>query len=285
MTSEDTIDQGGRARADDSPAALFLRDGDTFVPTRLAQGPWGSSISGHAVGGMLGRTLEREAGDAELQPARLTVDLLRPVALAPLQVQTNLVRDGRRLRLADATITQNGTVVARASGLFLRRGEQPTDQVFTTPVTMPAKPTEPDVLGDDLPMFLWAFGKDPVHGSPGIGITEWQHSGPKYVWLRETKPLIEGEALTPFTRAAMAGDVASSLSHWSTGGLTWINADYTLTLSRLPDGPYLGLAALTHYSDAGVATGTATIVDHRGPIGTGTATALVNPGFRPPFLD
>jgi hypothetical protein len=66
--------------------------------------------------------------------------------------------------------------------------------------------------------------------------------------------------------------------------LNWINADYTLTLSRLPAGRYLGLAALTHYSAAGVATGTATIVDERGPIGTATATALVNPGFSPPFL-
>ena len=43
--------------------------------------------------------------------------------------------------------------------------------------------------------------------------------------------------------------------------MQFINADYTLTLSRLPEGPYLGLAALTHYSHAGVATGVATIVD------------------------
>jgi hypothetical protein len=53
-------------------------------------------------------------------------------------------------------------------------------------------------------------------------------------------------------------------------------------LSRLPDGEYIGLAALTHYSHAGVATGTASLFDHLGPIGTGVATGLVNPGFRPP---
>ena len=51
--------------------------------------------------------------------------------------------------------------------------------------------------------------------------------------------------MTPFTRAAMAGNVASSLTHFGSGGLHFINADYTLTLSRLPDGPYIGLAALT----------------------------------------
>ena len=59
----------------------------------------------------------------------------------------------------------------------------------------------------------------------------------------------------------MAGDMVSSLTHYGTEGLQFINADYTLTLSRLPEGPYLGLAALTHYSHDGVATGVATIVD------------------------
>jgi hypothetical protein len=76
----------------------------------------------------------------------------------------------------------------------------------------------------------------------------------------------------------MAGDMVSSLTHYGTGGLKFINADYTLTLSRLPEGPYVGLAALTHYSHAGVATG----VDQFGPIGSGVATALANPGFAPP---
>jgi hypothetical protein len=80
----------------------------------------------------------------------------------------------------------------------------------------------------------------------------------------------------------MAGDMASSLTHYGTGGLRFINADYTLSLSRLPDGPYIGLAALTHSSHAGVATGTATIVDQLGPIGSAVATALSNPGFDPP---
>ena len=87
--------------------------------------------------------------------------------------------------------------------------------------------------------------------------------------------------MTPFTRAAMAGNVASSLTHFGSGGLHFINADYTLTLSRLPDGPYIGLAALTHYSHAGVATGVATMFAPVGPIGSAVATGLVNPGFSP----
>ena len=63
-----------------------------LVPSPLARGPSGSTISGTYVGGLLGRAVERAGGHPELQPARLTVDLLRPVALAePVRVE---LRDG-----------------------------------------------------------------------------------------------------------------------------------------------------------------------------------------------
>jgi acyl-CoA thioesterase len=264
------------------PTCFFVTDGEGYVPTSLARGPWGPSLSGNYIGGLLGRAVEQEVDDAELQPARLTVDLLRPVALQPLRVHSSVVRDGRRLRLVDAVMTQNDVMVARASALFLRRGEHTEDGVWTTPVTMPAIPAEPAVLADDLPMLLHSFGRDAVAGSPGVGVTEWRHDGQKFAWVRETKLLVDDEPMSPFTRAVMAGDVTSSLTHWGTDGLQFINADYTITLSRLPDGVYIGLASMTHYGHAGVATGVATLFDESGPIGSGMATALANPGFAPP---
>jgi acyl-coenzyme A thioesterase PaaI-like protein len=268
----------------DSPTAYFVCHGNSYVPTWIAQGPWGQSIAGQVVGGLLAWSLESDAGDPELQPARLTVDLLRPVALEPVEVETGIERQGRRIRLADAVLTQRGNVVARASALFLRRGEQPPGEVWSTSVAMPPLPTEPDEIPDTMPMLIHTFGWGAASTTPDPKHPEYQNTfGPKFAWLREARPLIDGEPLTPFTRAAMAGDVTSSLTHWGTDGLRFINADYTLTLSRLPEGPYLGLAALTHHSHDGVASGTATISDHRGPIGTGVATAVVNPGFRSPF--
>jgi hypothetical protein len=266
-----------------APTCFFVTDEKGYVPTRLARGPWGPSISGNYVGGLLGRAVEREVDDADLQPARLTVDLLRPVALQPLQVHSSVVRNGRRLRLVDAVMTQDDVIVARASALFLRRSEHTTvDTVWTSPVTMPAVLADPVMLAGDVPMVLQSYGRDPVAGSPGVGVTEWRHHGQKFAWIRETKLLVDDEPLSPFTRAVMAGDVTSSLTHWGTEGLQFINADYTITLSRLPTGVYIGLASVTHYSHAGVATGVATLFDETGPIGSGMATALANPGFTPP---
>lgn len=263
------------------PSAFFVADGNAFVPTSIARGPWGQTISGNFVGGLLGHAVECAAGDPDFQHARLTVDLLRPAALAPVQVETTVAREGRRLRLVDAVMLQSDTVVARATALFLRRGEQPADEIWTSPVTMPPLPPTPDPVPDNFTMLVWAYGKTATP-TPDFGLSGWQHVGPKHIWVRDIRPLVDGAPFTPFTRAAMTGDMASSLTHYGTGGLNFINADYTLTLSRLPDGPYIGLAALTHYSHAGVATGTATVVDRHGPIGTAVATALSNPGFNPP---
>jgi hypothetical protein len=266
----------------EAPASFFVTDGEGYVPTPLARGPWGPSLSGNYIGGLLGRAIEQHVDDAELRPARLTADLLRPVALQPLEVRSSVIRDGRRLRVVDAVMTQNEVVVARASALFLRPNEHAVHQVWSTPIAMPAIPAEPAVLDDGLPMLLHSYGRDPVAGSPGVGVTEWRHDGQKFAWLRETKLLVDDEPLSPFTRAVMAADVTSSLTHWGTDGLHFINADYTVTLSRLPEGEYIGLAAMTHYDHGGIATGVATLFDERGPIGSGMAVALANPGFTPP---
>jgi hypothetical protein len=279
MTTQDTA--ADSMRRGGTPSAFFVPDGDAFEPAPIARGPWGQTISGNYIGGLIGHVIERDAGDPDFQPARLTVDLFRPAALAPVRVQTSVVRQGRRLKLVDAVVTQQDTVVARASGLFLRRGEQPVDDIWTSPVTMPPLPPTPDPVPRGLATLVWTYGKEEHSPGPGFGLSAWEHSGPKYIWVRDFRPLVEGQPLTAFTRAAMAGDMASSLTHYGPGGLQFINADYTLTLSRLPEGPYLGLAALTHYSNAGVATGVATIVDEFGPIGSAAATALSNPGFAP----
>jgi acyl-CoA thioesterase len=263
--------------------AFFTADGDVLVPSPLARGPWGSTISGTYIGGLLGRAVEQAGGDPDLQPARLTVDLLRPVALAdPVRVDTNVEREGRRIRLVDATMRQNGTVVARAGALFLRRGEQPPDAAWTMPIEMPPPPDQPADVSGDFTMELWTYSANSELTAPSNDLSEWRHGGQKYAWVRDVKPLVDGEAVSPFVRAAMAGDVTSSLTHSSASGLNYINADYTLTLSRLPEGDYIGLAGLTHYSHAGVATGTATLFDRLGPIGSGVATGLANPGFQPP---
>ncbi|MEE3754627.1 thioesterase family protein [Mycobacterium intracellulare] len=261
------------------PAPYFVRDEKYFVPTRIARGGWGPSLSGHVVGGLLAWAVERAAPDAHLQPARLTVDLPRPTALKPLEVHTEVRQDRRRLRLVEAVIIQDGAPVAQASALFLRRGPQPGGQVWSPPVQMPPLPS-----GQDYPtlfMRTYGWGSEVQNPDP-----DWpQTEGPKYTWLHEDRPLVDDEPLSAFTRAAMAGDITASIANWGTNSLEFINVDYTLTLVRLPEGAHIGLASLTHHSHDGVASGSAVLVDEKGPIGTGVSVAVAQSGFRPPSTD
>ncbi|MCV7100564.1 thioesterase family protein [Mycobacterium palustre] len=260
-----------------APVPYFVRDGSRYAPSQIARGGWGPSLSGHVVGGLLGWALERTVDDPQLQPARLTVDLPAPAALKPITVQTRIRHDRRRLKLVEAVLIQDDAEVARASALFLRRGPQPDGQVWSQPVQLPPLPVDD---GDQPSLFLRTYGWGAEIQNPD---PDWADKfGPKYTWLHEMRPLIDGEPLSAFTRAAMAADVTASIANWGTNALEFINADYTLTLSRLPEGSHLGLASLTHYSRDGVATGSAVLVDRQGPIGNCVSVAIAHSGFRPP---
>jgi Thioesterase-like superfamily len=267
------------------PEAFFTVDGDSYLPSAMTRGPWGVAMGGQVIGGLLGWGIERSGIDADFQPARLTVDLLRPVLPEPVQIHTSVQREGRRIKLVDGALVQHGRTVARAGALFLRRGEHPDGEVWSGPVEMPPLPVSSDGMPADMPFFIWGYGTT-LGGSPGIAAGEWEQShSQKFAWTRLFRPMVHGHPLTPFTRLAFVGDITSSLTHWGTGGLRYINADYTVTASRLPDGEYIGLAAQSHYGAAGVATGSATLFDSHGPIGTSSALALAQPAdaFMPAY--
>ena len=141
-------------------APYFLRDENHYVPTEIARGGWGPSISGHVVGGLLGWAVERAVDDPQLQPARLTVDLPAPTALEPIELQTRVQHDRRRLRLVEAVLIQRGAPVARASALFLRRGAQPDGHVWSQTVQMPPLP-----ISRTAPNRRFSCG--PTAGAPG----------------------------------------------------------------------------------------------------------------------
>jgi hypothetical protein len=258
--------------------AYFDRHGDSYHPRSFARGGWGPLISGHVVGGLLGWAVEDFVGDAEFLPARLTVDLPRPAAIEPVEVHTRDIRGGKRLRLVEAVVRQEGKLVGQATGLFLRRGEQPTGTIWSPDVEMPPLPTDAQQNGN--PLFVRTYGwgdsiQAPDEDWPGEG-------GRKYTWLRLTQPLFDDAPPTAFTRAAMAADVTASLVNWSSDGLKFINADYTLTLSRLPEGDHIGMASHSHSTQDGIATGSAILFDEDGTIGSSMSVSVAQPGFAPP---
>jgi hypothetical protein len=98
--------------------------------------------------------------------------------------------------------------------------------------------------------------------------------GPRRTWLREVRPLIAGEAHTPFSRIATGIDFTSPTSNASETGLDFINSDVTLYLHRLPVGEWIGYEVTNHQSAEGIAIGQCALYDIRGPVGFSSCTAL-----------
>jgi hypothetical protein len=85
---------------------FFVADGDRFMPSASARGPWSAR---HQHGGPPAALLARafaQQSSPETHIARLTFDFLRPVPLTPLTVATRVVRVGAKVqRLAGSVLT------------------------------------------------------------------------------------------------------------------------------------------------------------------------------------
>ncbi|GAA5070467.1 hypothetical protein HNP84_001641 [Thermocatellispora tengchongensis] len=257
---------------DDPRPAFFTRAGDDLVPGPHARSPWAADmLHGRLVGGLAAMALEAEHAAPGLHPARLTVDMFRNTPLVPVRVTTTRVRDGRRIRVADAHLVTDRGPIGRASVVFLRRGGPARGEVWAPepwahpPLSELGEPARGGAW--DPPFDLWWLGGFRSGGSRGRA------------WLRETHPLVAGEPVSPFVRAALAADFTSPLSNGGSAGLEYINADYTLALSRLPLGEAIGLESTGHLADEGVAIGHCAVYDESGPIGHCTVTALANGGL------
>lgn len=105
----------------------------------------------------------------------------------------------------------------------------------------------------------------------GFGSTER-----KRAWLRENRPLVAGEELTPFVRAAFASDFTNPFANSGSAGLQFVNADITLYLHRLPAAEWLGFEVASHHAGEGIAVAECAIYDEMGAIGRSLVCALAN---------
>lgn len=218
--------------------------------------------------GLLARALEPHGPDGFV-PARLTVDLYRPVANGNFDIRSRVVRSGSRILLADATLMQENTERARASALFLTTGDEPPGQVWCRRDDLPTPPE----------------GTMSPHGSPPLfrsGTGDWspdfaahQNADRKFCW-QSLPPLVAEEPLTPFQRVAILADAANHVCHWGSAGAGYINTDVKVALSRLPVGYEVGLRGDDTHAAAGISIGTATLYDRAGTFGTCVVTTLSN---------
>lgn len=262
-----------------SPAvseALFTPTRDGYQPSVHTRSPWSLELlHGGPVAALLAHHAEQQIGDEPLRIARLTTDLFRPVPFAPLSVDTELVRRGRRILAVRASLLADGVEVSRAQALLLRASPVDASAGDLLPDTVPFPESAQDTSLDPR-------GRG---GAPSYSrtvrfryVVPRGEGAPTVTWIRVPLPLLPGVELSPAARAAAVSDYVSPFSNMMMQGparrVPFINADITLYLFRPPVGEWLCLATTGRGSSEGIAVGQAVLHDRRGPVGQCLAASL-----------
>ncbi len=251
--------------------ALFrrLRD-DLFMPTDLARGPWTrDALHGGPSAALMATAAQSALGDG-MFPARLTVELLRPVPVVPLTVETEVTRPGHKVRLVDVRLRADETVVASATALGIR-----TAGVDVPEQKEGEQPPPPGDGGEPTPDNGWtAFHVAGVDHRIVAG--SWAEPGPATDWIRLRVPVVAGEETKPLQRVAAAADFGNGISSLADlESLTFINPDLTISLHRLPVGEWVCLDATSRLGPHGVGFAESALFDEQGRIGRSVQSLLV----------
>lgn len=262
--------------------ALFLRDGDLFIPTELSGGPWSSKhLHGGPPTGLLAQVMEAAADSSAMRLSRLTVDLLRPVPRAPLRVSVKMVRAGRRLQLLAGSIFADDVEVCRASALYLERSEVEVPEYGQfKDAPMPARDESSILTLADLSGSKRKPGSlTGLHTTADACLVDGAGGrGKGRAWMRLPVPVIAGETSSNTVQIATLADFGNGVGQLRLNENTGsINSDITLYLHRVPVGPWLGLDSRSRMEPNGTGLSETTLHDDRGPIGLVVQATLVMP--------
>jgi hypothetical protein len=265
----------GERLQSDIAEAVFRIDGDMAIPSHRAAGPWNPSLQhGSAPASLVAWASEQMPTASPMRVARMTIDLMRPVPIAPLKIRARIIRQGRKIQLCEVRLLTHESEVVRASVLKVRTADG-------------AWPPDAALRGLDLP--LPDAGRD-LHEIAGIsnpfleGISvrvvkgALQSPGPAAAWFRAVRPIIEGGAVSGLMRAAIAADFSNGISSvLDLRAWTFINADLTVSLARNPIGEWILLDAETWLPANGGGIAFSKLADTSGYFGYATQTLIVEP--------
>jgi hypothetical protein len=250
---------------------IFHRNGDTFVPTVHARGPWDPhQLHGGAPGALVAQALRAEG----FLLARMTFDFLAPVPLAPLRLDVRTTKPGRNVQLAAAELSAGDRTVLRAQALRLRRAG----------VALPTQEAAPPPPGPENGCSAPFPNDEHAEGFHLTGMeirflegTSYE-PGPATTWFRLARPLVDDELPSPVARAVAAADFGNGVSRvLDFGRYLFINADLSVHLLREPVGEWVLLHAVTRLSGEGAGLARSRLSDARGEIGLAGQSLLVAP--------
>lgn len=265
------------------PNAVFVQDAALWQPTVLSRGPWDPGAQhGGAPSALFAHLAESAMAEPGWQLTRLSIELVKPVPVAPLRVQLE-THPGRSTTRMTIDLYAQDVLVARAHALLLR-GQAvalPADLPGWSPAQMlplPGDCHQPLVI-PGLPQGVSFYGSAMeilvAQGDPS-------RPGPAGAWFRLRVPLVHGQPSSPAMRVAAAADFGNGLS-WilSPERYLFANADLSLHLHRPPEGEWIGLLSETQADPGGAGNTLSRLYDQRGPIGVAIQSLVVRERHTP----
>lgn len=251
---------------------IFRVDGQRVVTSPDAAGPWDPRMQhGSAPSALVVWAAEAIPTPVPMHITRVTIDLMRPVPVAPLSIETEILREGRKIQLCAVRLLADGVVVVSATVLKIKT------QTL-------ALPPEAAGLPVDLPGPEQSMVEPADHaGSPFTKCISMRAArgrfgmvGPGAIWFRVGQPLIAGSAVSQAMRAVVAADFSNGTSstldfrQW-----TFINADLTVSFARQPVGEWILLDGETWIGPEGAGLATARLADRSGYFGRAVQSLVI----------
>ncbi len=264
--------------------SIFLSEGEHFVPTEQARGPWDpGALHGGALAALIATTFEQHEPVPGTQVARMGFELLRPIPFAPLTVAVRTVRPGRRVQELAAEVNAEAgergrELICRASALRL---QEISSDLPELPDGTSATATMPGPQEGRPVRFALNAEVDEASFAASAMEMRWlddpKQLGPGRVWMRLRYPLLDEQQATPLARLAATADFANGISaSLPFEEFLFINADLHVHLHRPPRGDWIGIDARTLLEPAGTGLSESVLHDVEGPVGRGFQALVVS---------
>jgi hypothetical protein len=241
---------------------IFRIDGTRVIVSPDAGGPWDPSMQhGSAPSSLVVWAAERIPAKSPMRIARVTIDLMRPVPLSELTIESEVLREGRKIQLCMVRLRAADVVVVAATVLKIRRDAVllPSD-VADQPVGLPGPAaSRPEPMSSS--PFVQGMA---VRAARGGFIARGLHA----LWYRVDWPLVDGYAVSQAMRAVVAADFCNgTATALDFNSYTFINADLTVNMAREPVGEWVLLDATSWIGSDGAGLAAARLADESGYFG------------------
>ncbi|MFJ9952640.1 thioesterase family protein [Kitasatospora sp. NPDC091207] len=257
-----------------APDSYYQRtDEHRYKPTAHAGGAWHSGEQHFSpLAGLVAHAIDRFRAarpDDGLALARISYDILGPIALDECEIRVESVRPGRTIELVEAVVLIGDRAVVRARAWLLAVGD--TGAVADSPherISPPEAVAPWDMSAQWDGGFVSSVEVRRAAARPGRSVA----------WISSRLSLVAGEPSTPLASYLALVDAANGIAVQQPP-TAWMfpNLDLTVHFHRQPRGPWTGLDTTVSFGPAGHGRTSSVLHDLDGPVGHAEQILTVRP--------